>query len=70
MAPLPVEPLTPREQQTLDLIVAGKSNKEMARMLGISPRTIEVHRSRIMLKFGAHNAADLVRKAMLAGLAA
>ena len=42
-------------------IVAGASNKEAGRKLDISPRTIEVHRARIMEKLGARNAADLVR---------
>jgi FixJ family two-component response regulator len=55
------EPLTPREQDVLSQIVAGASNKEAGRHLGISPRTIEVHRARIMEKLGAKNAADLIR---------
>ncbi len=55
------ERLTPREREVLKLIVAGASNKETGRKLGISPRTIEVHRARIMAKLGARNAADLVR---------
>ena len=45
-------------------IAAGASNKEAGRHLGISPRTIEVHRARIMEKLGAKNAADLVRIVM------
>ena len=53
--------LTPREKEVLSLITAGASNKEAGRRLGISPRTIEVHRARIMEKLGARNAADLVR---------
>ena len=53
--------LTPREREVLALIAAGASNKEAGRRLGISPRTIEVHRARIMEKIGARNAADLVR---------
>ncbi len=53
--------LTPREREVLGLIAAGASNKEAGRQLGISPRTIEVHRARIMEKLGAKNAADLVR---------
>lgn len=53
--------LTPREREVLSLIAAGASNKEAGRHLGISPRTIEVHRARIMEKLGAKNAADLVR---------
>jgi FixJ family two-component response regulator len=55
------EPLTKREQEVLAQIAAGASNKEAGRQLGISPRTIEVHRSRIMEKLDAKNAADLVR---------
>ncbi len=53
--------LTPREREVLNEITAGASNKEAGRTLGISPRTIEVHRARIMEKLGARNAADLVR---------
>jgi FixJ family two-component response regulator len=53
--------LTPREREVLSQIAGGASNKEAGRRLGISPRTIEVHRSRIMEKVNAKNAADLVR---------
>jgi two-component system response regulator FixJ len=53
--------LTPRELEVLAQIASGASNKEAGRELGISPRTIEVHRARIMEKLGAKNAADLVR---------
>jgi two-component system response regulator FixJ len=53
--------LTPREREVLQQIAGGASNKEAGRTLGISPRTIEVHRARIMEKLGAKNAADLVR---------
>lgn len=59
--------LTPREREVLTLIAGGQSNKEAGRALGISPRTIEVHRARIMEKIGAKNAADLVRIVMSAG---
>jgi two-component system, LuxR family, response regulator FixJ len=55
------ELLTPREYQVLELIANGASNKEAGRELGISPRTIEVHRARVMDKLGAKNTADLVR---------
>jgi FixJ family two-component response regulator len=53
--------LTPRERDVLGQIASGASNKEAGRRLNISPRTIEVHRARIMDKLGAKNAADLVR---------
>jgi FixJ family two-component response regulator len=53
--------LTARERDVLNQIAAGLSNKQAGRELGISPRTIEVHRARIMEKLGAKNAADLVR---------
>jgi two-component system, LuxR family, response regulator FixJ len=53
--------LTRREQDVLMQIAGGASNKEAARRLGISTRTVEVHRARVMAKIGAKNAADLVR---------
>ncbi len=55
------ELLTRREKEVLKEITGGASNKEAGRVLGISPRTVEVHRARIMEKLGARNAADLVR---------
>jgi len=56
--------LTKRERDVLVLIVGGASNKEAGRRLGISPRTIEVHRAHIMDKLCARNAADLMRIVM------
>lgn len=53
--------LTPRERQVLQEITNGQSNKEAGKALGISPRTVEVHRARIMEKLGARNTADLMR---------
>jgi FixJ family two-component response regulator len=58
------EPLTARERDVLEQIVAGASNKEAGRELGISPRTIEFHRARIIEKVGAKNTADLIRIVM------
>jgi two-component system response regulator FixJ len=60
--------LTPREQEVAELIADGASNKEAGRKLGISPRTVEIHRARIMEKLGARNAADLVRIVLTQGL--
>jgi two-component system response regulator FixJ len=53
--------LTPRELEVLGRIAAGAPNKDIARILGISTRTVEVHRAHIMDKLGARNAADLMR---------
>jgi FixJ family two-component response regulator len=52
--------LTARECEVLAQIAAGASNKEAGRKLAISPRTVEVHRARVMEKLGARNAAELV----------
>ncbi|GAB4529031.1 MAG: response regulator transcription factor [Anaerolineae bacterium] len=56
--------LTERELQVLELVVEGKSNKEIARALVISPKTVSVHRSNIMSKLGVHNSVELVRYVM------
>ena len=53
--------LTPREQAVLGEIIAGASSKEAARVLGISPRTVEFHRANILHKLNAKNTADLMR---------
>ncbi|MCC6984655.1 MAG: EAL domain-containing protein [Bauldia sp.] len=55
------ERLTGRELDVLKNVVDGHSNKQAARQLGLSPRTVEVHRSRIMSKLGARNVAELLR---------
>ena len=58
------EMLTRREHEVLTLIAAGASNKEAGRRLGISPRTVEVHRARIMEKLGARNTVELVHRVL------
>jgi two-component system, LuxR family, response regulator FixJ len=56
--------LTPREREVLALIAASATNKEAALNLGISQRTVEIHRAHIMNKLGAKNSVDLARKVM------
>jgi len=56
--------LTQREREVLALIVAGKLNKQIADELGISIKTVEVHRSRVMEKMGANSVAELVQLAL------
>lgn len=59
--------LTRREREVLELVVAGLSNKGVAGRLGISPRTVEVYRARVMEKMGAPTFAALVRTALEGG---
>jgi two-component system response regulator FixJ len=56
--------LTPREREVLTLMTRGKPNKVMAAELGVSQRTVEIHRARVMEKTGAASLAQLVRMAM------
>jgi DNA-binding NarL/FixJ family response regulator len=56
--------LTPREREILQLLAEGKSNKEVASLLGISVNTAEAHRANIMLKLGLHSLAELVHYAI------
>jgi two-component system response regulator FixJ len=56
--------LTDRQRQVMELVVQGLSSKDIARNLGISPRTVENYRAWVMEKMGASNLADLVRKAL------
>jgi two-component system, LuxR family, response regulator FixJ len=56
-----LEVLTPREAEVLERLIAGESNKVAAATLGISPRTVEFHRARVMEKTGARGLPDLVR---------
>jgi FixJ family two-component response regulator len=63
-----LETLTERELQVTQLAILGHSNKEIARKLGISHRTIEIHKSNIMKKTGALNLLELARIAHDAGL--
>ena len=60
--------LSPREREVLDLLIAGKPNKLIARDLGLSPRTVEVHRARLMARLGVGSLAEAVRLAVQAEL--
>ncbi len=59
--------LTAREREVLELVAAGKANKEIAVALGLSTKTVEVHRAHVMSKMAADSLAELVRVAILAG---
>lgn len=65
---LPSDPLTAREREVLQLIGEGKSTKEIAKLLGISVKTVESHRARLMGKLDIHQTAGLVRYAIRRGL--
>lgn len=56
--------LTPREREVFEAVVDGKPSKTIAAELGISPRTVDVHRNNVMEKLGVRNAAGLVRQGM------
>lgn len=64
----PSDPLSIRERQVLQLIAEGKSTKDVASLLGISTKTAESHRSRLMKKLDIHETASLVRYAVRRGL--
>ncbi len=59
---------TAREREILRLLVMGKTNKEIGSLLGITVRTVETHRAKIMLKLGVHSIAELIHFAMDRGL--
>jgi two-component system response regulator FixJ len=61
--------LTPRQSEILRALSEGKGTKAIARELGISPRTVDVHRAEIKMKTGAGSSTELVRMAVMAGLA-
>jgi len=62
------EHATPREIEIVRLLAAGKTNKEVAALLGIAVRTVETHRSNIMLKLRLHSIAELIHYAIREGL--
>ena len=60
-----LEQLTPREQEVMNLVVAGYHNREIAEKLAISVRTVEVHKAHVMSKLDVDSVADLVRVSMI-----
>ena len=60
--------LSDREREVLRLVALGHSSKEIARLLAISPRTVDTYRSRLMHKLGLHSVADVVRYAVQGGM--
>jgi two-component system, LuxR family, response regulator FixJ len=60
-----LETLTPRERQVMDLVVEGDANKVIAIDLGLSERTVEIHRAKVMEKMGARSVAHLVKMHMV-----
>lgn len=62
------DPLTDRERQVLNLVVAGRTNREIGETLGISIKTVDRHRTNMMAKTGAHSAIELVAYALREGL--
>jgi RNA polymerase sigma factor (sigma-70 family) len=60
--------LTPREREVLDYVVAGRHNREIAAEMRISPRTVEVHKARVMQKLGVASIPDLVRLSISLGI--
>lgn len=65
---MPADPLTPREREVLQLVAEGRTTKEIAVVLGLSVKTAETHRTRIMRKLEIHDTASLVRYAIRRGL--
>jgi DNA-binding NarL/FixJ family response regulator len=65
---LPADPLSVREREVLQLVAEGKTTKEVAQILGISAKTADSHRTRIMRKLDIHETASLVRHAIRLGL--
>jgi DNA-binding NarL/FixJ family response regulator len=65
---LPADPLSARERQVLQLVGEGRSSKDVAEQLGVSVKTVESHRARLMRKLDLHETAGLVRYAIRRGL--
>ena len=66
--PSPLESLSQREREVLQLVVEGNTSAEIAEFLGLSPKSVETYRSRLMLKLGVGNVPSLVKFALLHGI--
>jgi DNA-binding NarL/FixJ family response regulator len=64
----PLESLSQREREVLQLVVEGKTSVEIAEILSLSPKSVETYRSRLMLKLGVNNIPSLVKFALLHGI--
>jgi DNA-binding NarL/FixJ family response regulator len=64
----PLERLTPREREVLQLVAEGHTNREIARLLSVSPKTVDAHRTNLMSKLDLHDAQALTRFAVRCGL--
>ena len=60
--------MTPREREVLEGLLAGLPNKSIAYDMAISPRTVEIHRARVMEKMAARSLSELVRLSLAAGM--
>jgi len=66
----PATPFTPREREVLQLLAEGRTNKEVAAVLGIGLKTVETHRMNLMAKLGVHSVVELVHYAIRNGIVA
>jgi two-component system response regulator NreC len=66
--PVRRDPLSPREREVLQLVAEGRSTKDVAKVLGVSVKTAETHRTRLMAKLDIHDTAGLVHYAIREGL--
>ena len=63
-----LDSLSPREREVMDLLVEGRSARQVAEELGISPKTVDKHRTSLMNKLGVHSVAELMSLALKEGL--
>lgn len=64
----PLQALSPRQAEVLRMVAEGQSTKEIARVLGLSPKTVDIHRAQVMQRLDIHDVAGLTRFAVRVGL--